>query len=167
MLLRIQSCIFSHSKPEYRFNFAHFPWIFCSSKSLSEALGVLCRTGSFHFWMSHPWLWWIPLVLPVCVGFVALQSLFREIIHLSGREHLLSLPDNKLVLPFLREIKRDIPTQRDGAMAWGWQDQKQKEKKEKRKKKLVEEWLQNLSDLLQQLIHQGNLALPHSNLNWI
>lgn len=29
----------------------------------------------------------------------------------------------------------------------------------------VEEWLQNLSDLLQQLIHQGNLALPHSNLN--
>lgn len=100
----------------------------------------------------------------VCVGFVALQSSFREIIHLSGQEHLLSLPDNKLVLPFLKEIKRDILTQRNRAMAWGWQHHKQKEKKGKENTS-AEEWLQNRSDLLQQLIHQGNLALPHSNLN--
>lgn len=53
------------------------------------------------------------------MGFVALQSLFREIIHLSGQEHLLSLADNKLVLPFLGEIKRDILTQRNRAVAWG------------------------------------------------
>lgn len=44
---------------------------------------------------------------------VALESMFMEIIHLSGQGHVLSLRDNKLVLSLLREIMRDILTQRN------------------------------------------------------
>ena len=46
-------------------------------------------------------------------GVVALESTFMEIIHLSGQEHILSALDNKLGLSLLREIIRDILTQRN------------------------------------------------------
>lgn len=47
----------------------------------------------------------------------------------------------------------------------GLTESETKGEEEKKKNTFMEEWLQNLSDLLQQLIHQGNSALPHSNLN--
>lgn len=46
-------------------------------------------------------------------GVVALESMFMEIIHLSGQEHILSLLDNKRVLSLPTEIIRYILTQRN------------------------------------------------------
>jgi len=46
-------------------------------------------------------------------GVIALESMFVEIIHLSGQEHILSLLNNKLDLSLPREIIRDILTERN------------------------------------------------------
>lgn len=90
----------------------HFSWLFPLAKKLAvipayrsgegaSLLGVmlLVAINSFGF-------------VRTCGG-VALESVFMEIIHLSGREHVLSLLDNKLLLSLARQIIRDILTQRN------------------------------------------------------
>lgn len=90
----------------------HFPWLFPLAKNLAVIpaywtgegaslldVMLLVAINSFGF-------------VRTCGG-VALESVFMEIIHLSGQEHILSPLDNKLLLSLTRQIKRDILTQRN------------------------------------------------------